>query len=318
MARPHPVREGFGAVIRQPGLALAEIAWRWSFGAAAWVLVGLSLHQILLGVDVGDAELAIARRSSPFLIADAIAHILYEVLPRLVRISAVLIPALALLWIFAASLGRSATLNALLAERGQLRDDHPGFSALLGIHLVRVAVTLAAVAGLFGAIIISSTITNPQPDTAIVAALLWLAIAVLVAFFWSILNWFLSLAPIFIVRDGRGTFASIADSLALYRDHRADYAGTTAWFCFLRSLALLGAIGLSVMPLGITDSVRVVVLVVVIVSLAYFAMVDSVYIARIAAFVALADESSAEIVPSAAPQDVPPEPPVTDPQAQVP
>ena len=305
MARSHPLREGFGTISRRPALALAEIAWRWSFGAAAWVLVGLSLHQILLGVDVSDAEMAMARHSSPFLIADAIAHILYEVLPRAARVSLVLIPALALLWVVAASLGRSATLNALLAERGQLRDDHLGFGALLGIHAVRAAVTLAAAVGLFGAIILSSAIANPQGDEAVVAALLGLVIAVLVGFFWSVINWFLSLAPIFIVRDGRGTFASIGDSLALYRNHRSGYVGAGIVFGLLRSLALLVAVIISLVPLGATDSVRLVLSVALLVSLCYFAVVDSLYIARMAAFVALADERNEDPLPGAEPDASP-------------
>jgi len=39
---PAPVRDGFRAIWRQPSIFLAELAWRWSWGGAALLLVGLA------------------------------------------------------------------------------------------------------------------------------------------------------------------------------------------------------------------------------------------------------------------------------------
>ena len=60
------VRAGFRAVAAHPGVVLAEIAWRWAFGAAAWVLVLLGAHLVLKSVPVSAAELDLARRSGVF------------------------------------------------------------------------------------------------------------------------------------------------------------------------------------------------------------------------------------------------------------
>jgi hypothetical protein len=38
-----PTAEGFKLVFRRPSIPLAEIAWRWSFAAAAWFLSAMYL-----------------------------------------------------------------------------------------------------------------------------------------------------------------------------------------------------------------------------------------------------------------------------------
>ena len=106
------VRAGFRAVLRQPALALGEIAWRWAFGAAAWILAIFAVRRTLAQVDITQVELLIARHSDLFLIADASARIIVQVLPQLARECLVLLPAIAVLWVVAATLGRAVTLNA--------------------------------------------------------------------------------------------------------------------------------------------------------------------------------------------------------------
>jgi len=321
MSRPL-VRNGLRAVLRQPALAAAEIAWRWSFGAAAGALAVLSLHRILIGVDVSDAEMALGRGSPVFSAADTLARILYDVLPRLIQVSAVLVPALALLWIVAASLGRWATLQALPSVRGpgeEAGDAGKGsFASLLYLNSLRAAVTLAAGAGLVGAAIISGSLLNPRGDNPVAAALLWVVIATLVFFFWAVVNWFLALAPIFIVRDRRRSFAAISDSLALLRRYPRDYIATAVGFGLLRSGALLAALLLSLAPLAVTNSVPVALVLTTPVALLYFAAVDFLSIARLAAFVALADEPSLAPAVPLEPQALPVVPTISDDLAATP
>ena len=49
MPRVSPTLEGFRAAFRRPSLTFAEIAWRWSFGAAAVALFAFALLEYFKG-----------------------------------------------------------------------------------------------------------------------------------------------------------------------------------------------------------------------------------------------------------------------------
>jgi len=63
-------------------LPLAEVAWRWSFGAAAFVLIGLGVLEFLDSLPVSPTDMLMLRTGHPLLIAQAIAHIFRETAPR--------------------------------------------------------------------------------------------------------------------------------------------------------------------------------------------------------------------------------------------
>jgi len=317
----HPIRSGFRAVFRQPALILAEIAWRWSFGAAAWVLIVLSVRRVLAGINLSQPEYLLARRSDLFLIADACARVLYQALPALARVAAILIPGLALIWIFAATLGRAGTLKALLSmtvilsedaprsERAGFAREHgaseskdpyhsgPGpavrrrFGPLLFLNFLRAIFTLATLLASSGAVILAGVAFPGQGADPTAAALIWVLLAALVAFFWSVINWFLALAPIWIVRDGHGAFRAVADSVALFRRHSGACVAAAWWFGFLRGLALLAAFVAGVATALAVQTMRPAAAATLLIALLYFALADFLYIARLAAFVALADVS---------------------------
>lgn len=303
---PRPlVRDGVSAVLRQPGLFAAEIAWRWSFGAAASFLVALALDRALTATQISAAEIALVSGDQALAIADALARMIYDFLPRLALAAAILVPALVLLWIAAASPGRWVTLQALLAGRAP---DHlhesspakPSFASLVFVNFLRAALAVATAAGLLGAGLIAGIVVGPGDPAA--AALLALTIAALVAFLWSVVNWFLALAPVFILRDGRSALPAIADSLALLTRYPSEYVSITISFGLLRGIALLAALFLSLAALAATDSVAVALTLSVPIALAYFAAADFLYIARLAALVGLAEGPGPETGVAAEPQ----------------
>ncbi len=99
-----PISEGFRTAFREPAIVLAEIAWRWSFGLAALALAAGSLFAYLATLPVTGIELlAAAQRHPRWLIADAIGHMLRGG-PRLVMAAAIVLPAIFVLWIAAATL----------------------------------------------------------------------------------------------------------------------------------------------------------------------------------------------------------------------
>src|SRR5712692_12010628 len=114
MKQRSPTLEGFRAIFRQPSFGLAEIAWRWSYGVAAGLLVTFSFLEYLGTLAVTRKERFLLRTRQPVLISQAIAHIFRGSAPRMVAAIIVLALALALAWIGIASLGRAATVKALL------------------------------------------------------------------------------------------------------------------------------------------------------------------------------------------------------------
>ena len=303
---PRPlVRDGFRAVLRQPGLIAAEIAWRFSFGAAAWFLAMLSLDRALTATQISAAEMALVSGNQALAVLDALARMISDLLPRMALSAAILIPTLALLWIASASLGRWVTLKVLLAGREpdavqESSAAKPSFASLLSVQFLRAALAVAAAAALLGAALLARGVVGPDEPAA--AVLLALLIAVLVAFLWWLVNWFLALAPIFILRDGRSALPAIADSMALLTRRPGEYLGIGVSFGLLRAAAMLVALALSLAPLAATDSVAVAAGLSIPIALAYFAVSDFLYIARLAAFVALAQGPGPESVVAAEPQ----------------
>src|SRR5713226_5754859 len=121
MKQRSPTLEGFRAIFRQPSFGLAEIAWRWSFGVAAGLLLTFSFLEYLDTLPVTRGELFLLRTHHPILISQAITHIFRGSAPRVVVAAIVLALALAVAWIVIASLGRAVTVKALLdyfQERG--------------------------------------------------------------------------------------------------------------------------------------------------------------------------------------------------------
>jgi hypothetical protein len=281
-------RAGFRAVLRQPAVVLGEIAWRWAFGAAAWALVIFALRRILAHVDVTQAELLIARRSDILLVADACARILIQVLPQLARECLVLAPAIAILWIAAATVGRAITVRALLsAEDRQPTAKDPHFSSLFLLNCLRAVFMFVAIVAFFGGLLFTG-LAFPSQNPAL-TALIGVLLAALVGFFWSLVNWFLALAPIWIVRDGRPILKSVGDSLDLFRRSPSTYLGIASGIGFLRAAALLAAVVAGLVAAQASPAAAVACSVVI--ALVYFAAADFLYIARLAAYIAL-DESS--------------------------
>ena len=289
----HFVRAGFRALFRQPALILGEIAWRWVFGAAAWMLVLVAANRVLANVDVTQAELLIARRSDVFLIADACARILYQVLPQLAHECLVLAPAIAVMWIAAATVGRALTLKALLADN-EIHNVRLG--SLAALHTARAIFALATVVAFCGTMFLAGSAMPALNPTA--AALVWMLLAVLVVFCWSVVNWFLALAPIWIVRDGRKALQSIADSVDLYRRKPGAYVAVGWSFGLLRMIALAACIAAAAVASAAVESAAAAVAGCVALTLIYFAVADVLYIARLAAFVAMEESSQLSAISS--------------------
>ncbi len=307
------IRFGFRTVRENSALIFAEIAWRWAFGAAAWILIILTLRIILEGIDVSAAEVALARSNDAYLIADAVVRILLQVLPRLAHAILIVLPAVSVFWIATATIGRAATLHSLLGvpetpqrvflsgaedrASGRFPREHPRLSrttstlSLIGVNVIRTVFTLATLLAFFGTVLLVSA--RFTPGLAPVLLLAWLCLAFLVGCLWGIVNWFLTLAPIFIVRDGLGLWKAVSASLGLYRDASREYLAIASWFGLFRGAALLFAVAAGSVVVA-SGSVRLALAGSMVVALAYLAFADYLYVARLAAFVVLAAAKNPE------------------------
>jgi len=152
MPGPSPTIEGFRATATRPAVIAAEILWRWSFGAAACTLIAITLLEFLDSLTVTRNDLLLLSTRQPLLIGRVLAHIFGGSAPRLLAASLILLPAVALLWMAAASFGRNATVEELLEYFGHKNPAKSCWTSLAGLNFLRVVLTFTALVGCAGAI----------------------------------------------------------------------------------------------------------------------------------------------------------------------
>lgn len=307
MPRVSPTLEGFRASFRRPSLTLAEITWRWTVGAAAWAMVFFWLIEYLdtLPVTRGDAALLSTRH--PLLVGSAISHILRGSLNRAVLAALFAALALSLLWIIIASIGRAATVRALLDDVSSKTYPRPRpLPSLIGLNFLRAALTLAAILALVGAAILVSFISSDAKPKPGLAFILFLPLGGLICIVWPLLNWLLSLASLFAVRDGDDTLSALSAAVTFSRERAGPVAAVSTWTGLAHLVAFSFATTTISMPLAFIQIApsRLVIAGIILVTLAYFAVVDWLYMARLAGYVCIAEMPKALAPP--APQPVPP------------
>jgi len=307
-----PTFEGFKVMVREPSISLAEIAWRWSFGAACWLLLAFSFFEYLNTLPVSRADLLLLRSRQSRLISQAISHIFHGSGLRLIDTIILLAMALAVGWIGIASLSRAATIKALLAyfregknapggEPGMVREPAKwGLSPLFGLNFFRASVTLAAAVGSLAALLLGGAVSSTDHPAPGSAFLVFLSVVLLVWLVWSVMNWFLSLAAVFVVAEGRDTFGAMASAVALCRDRTGSVFAAGGWFGLTHLVAFVVATSVVTFPLSLAGALPVGVVFggVVLVTLLYFGIADFLYIGRLAAYVAILE--------------LPPDPPIPE------
>ena len=170
---------------------------------------------------------------------------------------------------------------------------------MLRLNFLRAAVALAAVFGFVGAAILAgfaSPDANPQPG---LAFFLFLPLAGLICWVWWALNWLLSLAGMFAVLDGEDAVGAISSAVAFCRERTGPVFAVSAWTGLAHLIAFVGATMVASMPLGFAGVIprRLVVAGVILVTLAYFALADWLYMARLAGYVCIAEMPEALLAP---------------------
>lgn len=301
--------EGFRTAFRQPEIALAEVVWRWAFGTAAAFLLLFSFFEYLDTLPVTFGDVLFLRSKQPFLVSQAIAHMLSGSAQRFVMTMLIVLPALALFWIGAASAGRLATARRLMNHfqlqpmiGAGLTDVRPsrGVGSLFGLSFLRVALTLATLIGLLAASILAGFVSSDSDPRPGLTFLIFIALAILVVVLWLAVNWFLSLAPLFVLSEGRDTFGSISAAVDFCRTRAGAVAWSSTVFGVIHFLAFVLATSAAFVPLMLIGTVprAVVFLGVFFVTLAYFAVVDFLYVGRLASYFAILARPEVEQAPA--------------------
>ncbi|MGB7600695.1 MAG: hypothetical protein WBM24_10350 [Candidatus Sulfotelmatobacter sp.] len=316
MSLPSPTIEGFRATFRRPSLAFAEISWRWTLGATAAALFFFYCVEYLDTLPVTNADTTLLSTRQPALVGRAITHILRGSLSRAVLAALFAALALSLLWIIAASVGRLATVRALLdyfrnnvayvSANTSSREKPRPILSLIPVNFLRLVLLLAIVLALGSAAILVSfvsTSANPRPGLGII---LFLPIATSICAVGWMLNWWLTLAGIFAVRDGEDALTAISAAVTFSREHVGAVFAVSTWTGLAHLVAFSIATSLVASSLAFAQVVpgRFVIAGIFLVTLAYFAIADWLYMARLAGYVYIS-----EMPPSvAATSSLPPSP----------
>ena len=321
-----PTLEGFRTAFRRPLFTFGEITWRWAVGATATILFLFGLFEYLDTLPVTSGELLFLRTRNPFLVSQALAHILRGSIARglLSLILAILL--LSVIWMLAASLARQAILETMIDYfRERYRDDLKFrdqadevvtaeassidlFFPLLRLNFLRVAVAIAALIGLAGAATITGFVSSPTNPRTGLALALFLPVSAIVCLIWCELNWLLSLAAIFVVRDADDAVGAVSSAVTLCRERAGAVFAVSTWTGLAHLIAFVCASTAVSVPLALAGVLpwRLVSVGVILVTLAYFAVSDWLYTARLAGYVCIAEVPDALLGPPAPPVITPP------------
>ncbi len=230
-------------------------------------------------------------------IAAGMAEVMQAARPLLVRLLVVALPVLALLWGAALTIGRGLTTRAIVrrlaTEHGQPEPPPLRWLAMAGISFGRVAAVLILLIGYVGGSIIGSSVAGtPQEPNLFAPALLFLLIFGMGAAAWSVVNWILSLAPIFAVRDGLSALDSTVAAIRFARRRRKELTSAAGKNAFLRTAVavVLTVAGLLLIPLAHVAPAWLIAVLAVVISLAYILESDYLLLARLAAYAVVALE----------------------------
>ena len=258
--------------------------------------MAFTLREYLATLPVTAGEMLLLRTRQPALIAQALARILQGSAPRAAAALVVLTLALTLAWIVLASLGRALTLKTLLEYfRGSgstVGLSTHGLASLLVLNSLRAATMLAATVGIVGAMLVARAASSPEdPSPGKVLLIFWM-LTMLIGLAYPLLNWYLSLAAIFVVRDKASAFGALVKATDLCRMRPGALAAAGTWFGIAHAIVFFVASSAVAVPLGFAEVLpgSMVFGGVLLVTLLYFAAVDFLYVGRLATYVFLLEE----------------------------
>ena len=279
-------RFGLRVAWNQPAVVLAEIVWRWCFGAASLLVLTVCAVHYLHSLVVTDAEMDALRTNQPWIVATAVQQIFAGSGPLLLRIALIAVPAMLFFWWIAASIGRTVTLRALMPARPAR------MTTQFGVHFLRTLNSLVAL----GAVVISAYLAGlvavqgeePNPAVFMLVFMLLLALVFLIR---SAINYFLSLASVTAAQGSLGAGRASLAALALFRRRGRALSSLELAIAFWKFVAAIVVTVLSFIPAVLINVTPwpVWVGLLVLLTLLYFVIADFLSLARLIAWLAIAE-----------------------------
>jgi len=287
VSRSQAVRSGFSALFREPLVYAAELAWRWTYGIAATLLIIYGILLFLSTLPVSDRDLFGLSGIIPGLYGEALASIFKGSGPKMLRLALMLGLGLGTLWFLCASFGRAATLNSLTGKPAPVR-------TILRLHFLRLLVGVAAwiaYAGAFAVAASASRFENGDGYHVGQFYLTFLMCSLAISFAWSSASWYLALGPLFAIRNGTGTLDSLYDAAALVRRHPRQFSWVGIVYGLMRTVVWFGAffVFLTVISAAAQAPEGTVTAVFILFLAAYSAVTSFLYLARMSSYLHILD-----------------------------
>lgn len=193
---------------KTPSLLGLELLWRWGFGIPALALLGWEAFRILSSVSLAGTGIDHFSLIDSVAAAQILSAISDVLLPPVIEVARWLVPVLLLGWALASGLGRSLVLR---------RYDRTLRSApwlMVGMQLLRIAVLSASVVLWFVCLHWAawSSLSGPSPNL-VVYFVKAIALSFAIFFFWAVISWVFSIAPLLALLENTGMVASLRNSL---------------------------------------------------------------------------------------------------------
>ncbi|MHB8388623.1 MAG: hypothetical protein ACYDBH_03455 [Acidobacteriaceae bacterium] len=193
---------------KRPSLLGLELLWRWGFGIPALALLSWEAYRILSSVSLAGTGIGHFSLIDSVTAAQIISAALDVLLPPVREVARWLLPLLALAWALASGFGRSLVLR----KYDPTLRSAPWMMVVL--QLLRIVVLGASVALWFVCLHWAawSSLSGPSPDL-VVYFIKAIALSFAIFFFWAVVSWIFSIAPLLALLEHTGIVASLRNSL---------------------------------------------------------------------------------------------------------
>jgi hypothetical protein len=212
--RSNPIRgtQSFLATIarcwKDPSLLGLELLWRWIFGIPAVAVVGWEAYKILTSVSLAGTGITHFSLIDTVTAAQIISAVADVLLPPIREVARWLLPLLIVAWALASGFGRSLVLRRY--------DPSLRFAPwlMVSLQLLRILVLGASFALWFAGLHWAawSSLSGPNPSL-VVYFVQAIVLSFAIFFFWALVSWVFSIAPLLALLEGTGIIASLRNSL---------------------------------------------------------------------------------------------------------
>jgi hypothetical protein len=193
---------------KRPSLLGLELLWRWAFGIPAAAVLAWEAYRILSSVSLagtGITHFSLIDTVTAAQILSATADVL---LPPVREVARWLLPVLAVAWALASGFGRSLVLRRY--------DPSLRFAPwmMVGLQLFRILVLGASFALWFVGLHWAAwnSLSGPAPSL-VLYFVQAIALSFGIFFFWALVSWVFSIAPLLALLEGTGMIVSFRNSL---------------------------------------------------------------------------------------------------------